>query len=767
MSYSRSKCHRVTDKIRFLLAKLHLDDLAQRTTPKSIKTALADLPQGLHVYDETYHKVQKRINEQPSNLRELAQRVISWLVNAQRELQVTELQHALAIEEGDRVLDEDNITDADILTTVCAGVVIVDKDSGIIRFVHYTAQEYFRGLCDSWIPHPTTEIAKTCLRYLAFDTFSCGYFEDRDDSDDLQSKNVFLSYASQFCLSHMSGANTDEVEILALNFLGDDRKVSCAAQSFSSSLREEWGLRIGIYDIGEGWVGAHLASLYGAVDVLKLLSRNGDTLSLKDSNGRTPLWWAAWAGILDSVQYLTLQGHVDPDEPDVEGITPLLAASRNGFADVVAFLAESDRVDIHHRETRFDRSAIEIAISSGHEAVALKLVEKDPTIAHSKDKFGRDVVYLALLQRMARLIGACDGGDGPVDDHRDNVGCTPLFEAVDCHELETVQFLLARGAKVNVKDNHGQTPMMSAAQSHCWPRDVMEMMLAVEDIPLEGVDNQGRTALSYAAGIGKVECVDYLLHKGAQCDHADNEGRTPLSWAAGADQLDSVRSLLAAGARLDCRDNQGRTPLLWSTIFWAYHGEYSAECLNELIVHAANVDETDNHGRTMLSYATEQNTPVFVKLLLSRGARCNMTDNNARTPLSWAASNPYDNTMVFEALLNSQGADIHAADRLGRTPLSYAAQQGNPKIVRVLLRRGASRDGKDEQGRTPLKWAELFKQRAYYYEEEDDINERLEVVRLLSASQETIDLDTETSLSPPRHYLFRSPERQYAYQHPH
>ena len=753
--------------IRFLLAKLHLDDLAQRTTPRSIKTALADLPKGLHVYDETYHKVQTRINEQPRNLCELAQRVISWLVNAQRELQVTELQHALAIEEGDRELDEDNITDADILTSVCAGVVIVDKDSGIIRFVHYTAQEYFRGLCDSWIPHPATEIAKTCLRHLAFDTFSGGYLDDRDEFDDLQSKNVFLSYASQFCLSHMSAANTKEVEDLALKFLGDHRKVSCAAQSFSTSRREEWGLRRGMYDIGDGWVGAHLASLYGAVDVLKLLSRTGDTLSLKDSNGRTPLWWAAWAGVLDSVQYLTLQGHVDSDEPDLEGVTPLLAAARNGFVEVVAFLAESDRVDIHHRDTRWNRSAIEVAISSGHEAVALKLVEKDPMIAHSKDKFGRDVVYLALLERMTRLIDACDGGDGSVDDHRDNTGCTPLHEAVQCRNPETVQFLLDRGAKVNVKDDQGQTPMISAAQSNCWPRLVIEKMLAVDDVPLDEVDNQGRTALSYAAGFGEVECVDYLLQRGAQCDHADNEGRTPLSWAAGADRLDCVRSLRAAGARLDCRDSQGRTPLLWSTIFWAYHGEYTAECLNELIVHAANIDEIDDHGRTMLSYATEQNTPDFVKLLLSRGARCDITDNNARTPLSWAASNPYDNAMILEALLNSQGADIHEADRLGRTPLSYAAQQGNPEIVRVLLRRGASRDGKDEQGRTSLKWAELFKQRAYYYEEEDDINERLEVVRLLSASEETINLDTEKSHSSPRHYLFRSSERQYAYQHPH
>ena len=754
---------------RFLLAKLHLDDLAQKTTPKSIKLALADLPKGVHVYDETYRKVQIRIDEQPRDLRELARRVISWLVYAQRELQVTELQHALAVEEGDQALDEDNITAADILTSVCAGVVVCDTESGIIRFVHYTAKEYFRGLCDSWTPHPQTELAKTCLRYLAFDAFSGGSLDDRGDSRHRQDKNVFLTYASNFCLTHMSAAHTDELEKLALVFLDDHKKVCCAGQSILNSQPAEWGGRHGMWDIGEGWAGAHLASLCGAVDVLKLLSKTGHTLSVRDSNGRTPLWWAAWAGRLESITYLTQQGYIDPDDPDYEGTTPLMVASRNGFAEVVAFLVELDAVDMYRRDTRWGDSAAEIAISWGHEAVALKLVEKDPMVAQSKDKFGRDVVFQALMKKMTRLIDRCDSEGSPVDEHRDNTGCTPLAEAAQSHSLETIQFLLDRGAKVAVRDDQGQTPIILAAQFSSWPHLVIEKLLAVEDIFVDEVDKQGRTALSHAAGVGEWECVEYLLQRGAQYDHKDNQGRTALSWAAAAERLDCIRLLRAAGARHDCRDNQGRTPFLWSAIFWAYHGDHSAECLNELIKDAVSVDETDNHGRTALSYATEQNSPDAVKLLLSKGARCDITDSNARTPLSWAASNPYDNIKILEALLNSRVADIHEADSLGRTPLSYAAQQGNPDIVRLLLKRGASRDTKDQDGRTPLVWAELFGQRAYYYEEEDDIEERLEVLRLLSAYEETVRLDTDTDTHhlSPRPYYFRSPERQYPYQHPH
>ncbi len=54
-----------------------------------------------------------------------------------------ELQYAIAVEIGESELDEENLPDIEDIISVCAGLVTIDEQSGVIRLVHYTTQEYF------------------------------------------------------------------------------------------------------------------------------------------------------------------------------------------------------------------------------------------------------------------------------------------------------------------------------------------------------------------------------------------------------------------------------------------------------------------------------------------------------------------------------------------------------------------------------------------------------------------------------------------------
>jgi hypothetical protein len=80
-------------------------------------------------------------------------------VYAETALNPTELCHALAVEPGTSGLDPDNIIDVEEIVSVCTGLVMVDKDSDIIRLVHYTTQEYLRETArrglhkGNWILH--------------------------------------------------------------------------------------------------------------------------------------------------------------------------------------------------------------------------------------------------------------------------------------------------------------------------------------------------------------------------------------------------------------------------------------------------------------------------------------------------------------------------------------------------------------------------------------------------------------------------------------
>ena len=130
-----------------------------------------------------------RIEGQLEDEKELAKQVLSWITCAMRPLTTSELEHALAVELEEPQLDLENICPVYHMVSVCAGLVTVDEESGIIRLVHYTTQEYFERSQTTWFPNAEADITITCIAYLSFRTFESGYcktdarFDERVDSN--------------------------------------------------------------------------------------------------------------------------------------------------------------------------------------------------------------------------------------------------------------------------------------------------------------------------------------------------------------------------------------------------------------------------------------------------------------------------------------------------------------------------------------------------------------------------------------------------------
>jgi len=152
------------------MARLYLDTLMHKTARRKIKTALETLPEGL---DSIYEELMIRTKLQnPRDHAELIVKVLGWIFYIVRPLTVIEIQHALAIEQGDPNLDEDGIPNRDLLVSVCAGMVMINDNSDTISLVHYTTQEYFQRSVKRLLEHANRDIAIICLTYLHFDVFN-------------------------------------------------------------------------------------------------------------------------------------------------------------------------------------------------------------------------------------------------------------------------------------------------------------------------------------------------------------------------------------------------------------------------------------------------------------------------------------------------------------------------------------------------------------------------------------------------------------------
>ena len=129
---------------RFLLARLYLNLLLDEKNEKRVRILGAQLQSGSGAYDSVYDETA-------------------------RPLMAVELQNAIAVEIGEPLFDETNITDIEEMILVCYGLVAVEANSNTAKLVHFTTQEYLKRTFKSWFPNVHSFLMDTCLTYLSFD----------------------------------------------------------------------------------------------------------------------------------------------------------------------------------------------------------------------------------------------------------------------------------------------------------------------------------------------------------------------------------------------------------------------------------------------------------------------------------------------------------------------------------------------------------------------------------------------------------------------
>lgn len=131
----------------------------------------------------------------------------------------------------------------------------------------------------------------------------------------------------------------------------------------------------------------------------------------------------------------------------------------------------------------------------------------------------------------------------------------------------------------------------------------------------------------------------------------------------------------------------------------------SVEIIDLLFTQGADPNKRGSDQRTALQYAVEKNHLDAAKRLLAYGADIDAFDNGRLTPLIMAANRGYTDLGL---LFIENGVDVNIQHVKGWTALIDAAAKNDEKLVKALLKAGANKDLKADNGLRAIDYAEQY-----------------------------------------------------------
>ena len=335
-------------------------------------------------------------------------------------------------------------------------------------------------------------------------------------------------------------------------------------------------------------------------------------------------------------------------------------------------------------------------------------------VSHSGRSACKDIVSMILR-------GHSDddesNGNKDFDFNKDTIRgideASALHVAVQNGRLHVVKMFLSLGLDPNRICESKGTPLLCAAMmGHA---EIVKILIESGANPrLRNLKN-GTTPLVVASQNGHVEVVRVLLNIGKADPNEIGANMAPLYIACVKGHKEIVEALLKSGANVD-EKHKGTT----TALFVACHNGFT-EVVSTLVKQGrANVHiRCGKHKMTPLGIATRQGYLDVIKILLDAKADMSETDEDGATPLHIASEN--GDYKIVDVLLkyDVNGQCVNQMKNKGASALYVAAQNGHDEICRKLLAVGADVDMSRDDGCSPLYVLCVFVRERVVFEREN------------------------------------------------
>ncbi|MBE0571895.1 MAG: ankyrin repeat domain-containing protein [Ignavibacteriaceae bacterium] len=198
----------------------------------------------------------------------------------------------------------------------------------------------------------------------------------------------------------------------------------------------------------------------------------------------------------------------------------------------------------------------------------------------------------------------------------------PLADAVIKKDTVKIEQLLQSGVDINTQHPTSGTTALMIASSYYYYDDMVEYLIG-KGANVNLKDKEGKTALLWASS-NSLPNVKILVANGAKVNEAANDGMTPfiqatLGVSSGKVPIEICELLRKNGANINA-ELKRQSALRWTALHYAA-ANGDAELVKYLIKHGANVNKATGEGSTPLFLAKLGNYEEVVTILKKAGAK--------------------------------------------------------------------------------------------------------------------------------------------------